>query len=427
MSFAGPPGADLPLERMITARLEALGACSDEPDVLTRLYLGTAHRRAAMLVADWMREAGMTTRKSALGDVVGRYEAVHRGAGTLLLGSHIDTVRDAGKFDGALGVVTAIAVVERLHRAGRHLPFAIEVVAFGDEEGVRFPSTLGGSRALAGRFDMASLDERDGDGVSRREALLAFGCDPREIAAEVDRPANILGYVEVHIEQGRVLEAEGLPAAVVTAINGASRAKVTITGKGGHAGTLPMALRRDALAAAAEIVLAIERRAKVEADLVATVGRLDLAHPAINTVPGAASLSFDIRAPEDRRRQAAVRDILVAIDQIGRSRGVAARVEIGHDTPASLCAPHLCDALAASMTRLGLRPRSLPSGAGHDAMAFGGRIPFAMLFVRCRDGISHNPAEYASPEDIEIGARVLADFLDHFDASNVSNNRNSPT
>jgi allantoate deiminase len=210
----------------------------------------------------------------------------------------------------------------------------------------------------------------------------------------------------------------------VTAISGASRARITITGEGGHAGTLPMELRRDALAAAAETVLAIERRAKVEAGLVATVGRLDLAHPSINTVPGAASLSLDIRAREDDRRQAAVRDILVAIDQIGRSRDVAARVDIGHETPAALCSPHLCDALAAAMARLGLKARRLPSGAGHDAMGFGGRIPFAMLFVRCRDGISHNPAEYASPEDIEIGARVLADFLDHFDAFNSSDNRN---
>lgn len=397
----------------IAARLDTLAALTDEPGRLTRLYLSPAHRRAAELVMSWMAEAGMQVRLDATGNVVGRYAGSDPAAGTLLLGSHIDTVRNAGRFDGMLGVVAAIELVRRLQAEGRRRPFAIEVLAFGDEEGVRFTSALGGSRALAGRFDPALLDERDEAGVSRREALIAFGCDPDAIAQEARDPAGVLGYVEMHIEQGPVLEREGLAVASVTAINGASRGRVTVTGESGHAGTVPMAIRRDALAASAEMILEVERLGRARPELVATVGRLEIEDPAPNTVPGHVSFSLDIRAPDDAVRHAAVAAVRDALAAVAGRRGVSVQVDIGYDAPAAPCDAGLEAGLDAAAARLGLPVRRMPSGAGHDAMAFSGRIPFAMLFVRCRGGISHNPAEYATPDDIETGTRVLTDFVDH--------------
>ena len=236
------PDASASMGEAISVRLTSLAAFSDEDRALTRLYLSPAHRKAADLVIRWMRDAGMSARIDSVGNVVGRYEADRSLARTLILGSHIDKVRRAGSYDGNLGVVTAIETIDRLHSEGRRLPFAFEVVAFGDEEGVRFPSTLGGSRALAGLFDAAILDERDAVGVSRREALIAFGCDPARIAAEARPLENIIGYVEVHIEQGPVLESENRPVGVVTAISGASRGEVRIVGESAHAGATPMPL-----------------------------------------------------------------------------------------------------------------------------------------------------------------------------------------
>ena len=251
----------------IANRLAELAALSDEPGRLTRLYLGPAHRRATDLVAYWMRDAGMSVRVDPLASVVGRYEAHDGGANTLLLGSHIDSVRNAGRFDGPLGVVTAIEVVKAAFKSGKRFPFAIEVIAFGDEEGVRFASTLGGSRALAGTFDDKALDELDENAISRREALTDFGCDPSRLSAE-KRPADrCIGYVEVHIEQGPVLEQEGLPLGIVTAIDGITRGTVDVEGIAGHAGTVPMSMRNDALSAAAEMLLAVEQRARTRANL----------------------------------------------------------------------------------------------------------------------------------------------------------------
>ena len=260
----------------IANRLAELAALSDEPGRLTRLYLGPAHRRATDLVAYWMRDAGMSVRIDPLASVVGRYEARDGGTQTLMLGSHIDSVRNAGRFDGPLGVVTAIEVVKAAFKSGTRFPFAIEVIAFGDEEGVRFASTLSGSRALAGTFDEKALDELDENAISRREALADFGCDPSRLAAEKRSPDRSIGYVEVHIEQGPVLEKEGLPLGVVTAIDGVTRGTVEVEGVAGHAGTVPMSMRHDALTAAAEMLLAVEDRARTHPNLVATVGKLEV-------------------------------------------------------------------------------------------------------------------------------------------------------
>ncbi len=412
-----PSGSDHPLGRRITKRLDKLAALTDEPGRITRLYLSPAHRKAADLVAGWMADCGMSPRIDAVANVVGRYEAASPDAPVLVIGSHIDTVIDAGKFDGNLGVVTAIEVVDRLHRAGRRLPFAIEIVAFGDEEGSRFPSTLGGSRLLAGSFDKRILDECDIDGTSRRAALLAFGCDPNRIDHDAQRTEQVLGYVEVHIEQGPVLEARNLSVGVVTAINGATRGTIEVRGVGGHAGTIPMHLRRDAFSAAAEMALAIERRAASEADLVATVGQLEIPGGVVNSVPGLARFTLDIRSPSDERRTRAVADIQAEMEAIAVRRRVELSVALGYQAPAALCDARLSGLLAAAVAARGIEVLRLPSGAGHDAMSFREKWPMAMLFVRCRGGISHSPAEHASIEDIDISARVLADFIDQLAAT----------
>ena len=396
----------------ISNRLAELAALSDEPGRLTRLYLSPAHRRAVDLVSYWMRDAGMSVRLDPLASVVGRYEAGNGGGGTLLLGSHIDSVRNAGRFDGPLGVVTAIEVVKAAFKSGKRYPFAIEVIAFGDEEGVRFTTTLGGSRALAGSFDERALDELDESAISRREALTAFGCDPSRVAAEKRWPDRILGYAEMHIEQGPVLEKEGLPLGVVTTIDGVSRGTIDVEGTAGHAGTVPMAMRHDALAAAAEMLLAIEDRARRQPNLVATVGRLEVPRSAPNTIPGRVRFTLDLRGPIAAERLKAVDDVKTMIAAIAARRGVSARLTPGHQAPAAHCDERLSDLLAAAAESCGVTPRRMPSGAGHDAMAFDKIIPFAMLFVRCRGGVSHNPDEYASPADIDIAARVLSIFLD---------------
>ena len=354
----------------------------------------------------------MSVRIDPLASVVGRYEARDGGTQTLMLGSHIDSVRNAGRFDGPLGVVTAIEVVKAAFKSGTRFPFAIEVIAFGDEEGVRFASTLSGSRALAGTFDEKALDELDEKAISRREALADFGCDPSRLAAEKRSPDRSIGYVEVHIEQGPVLEKEGLPLGVVTAIDGVTRGTVEVEGVAGHAGTVPMSMRHDALTAAAEMLLAVEDRARTHPNLVATVGKLEVPGSAANTIPGRVRFALDIRSPSDLERTKAVDDIKAAIAAIAARRGVSQRFTLGHHASAAHCDERLSDQLAAAAEACRVTPKRMPSGAGHDAMAFDKIIPFAMLFVRCRAGVSHNPDEFAAPADIDIAARVLSAFLE---------------
>lgn len=401
-----------PLEaRCLLDKIEALAALTDVPGEITRLYGGEAHRRAIDLVACWMRAAWMRVELDGAGNLIGRYPGLDPTGPVLILGSHIDTVRNAGAYDGTLGVVTALAVVDELHRRGRMLRTPIEVVAFGDEEGVRFPSTLTGSKAIAGRFDLASLDERDADGLSRREILEGLGADPSTVLAAARNPARIRAYLELHIEQGPVLEVKDLPVGVVSAINGARRGTVEISGVAGHSGTLPMAMRHDALAAAAEMILAVEARARAEEGLVATVGRIETPGGAVNVVPGQVKFSLDVRAPDDAQRDRAIADLRRRIRGIAKARGVRAEITLGFEVPATPCDGALQEALAASIAAAGLSPFRLPSGAGHDAMAFRGIAPTAMLFVRCRGGVSHNPAEHCAPEDMALAARILYDSV----------------
>ncbi len=357
---------------------------------------------------EWMRDAGMAAHQDAIGNVIGRYEGAAPGARALLLGSHLDSVRDAGRWDGPLGVITAIACVDALHRAGRRLPYAVEVVGFADEEGTRFGATMLGSRALTGRFDPALLERTDDAGISMADAMRAIGLDPAAIGTAARRAEDIAAYLELHIEQGPVLELADVPVGCVVAIDGQTRLRVTMLGMAGHAGTVPMGGRRhDALAAAAACILAIEELAEAEEGAVATVGRLEAWPGAVNVIAGRVTYSVDIRAPEDAQRLRLVAAIRAAILRIGTNRGVRATIEQTHELGASPCDPALQARIEAAIAAEGHDVLHLPSGAGHDAMALAPMVPIGMIFVRCRAGISHHPDEHVAPGDAEAGARVL--------------------
>ena len=402
------------LGKRIMARLDELTRFSAEEGALTRLYLTPEHKAAADTVLRWMAEAGMSVRMDAIGNVVGRYEASAPGAKTLLTGSHIDTVRNAGAYDGTLGVALPIACIEALHAEGKRLPFAIEVIAFGDEEGIRFPQTLSGSMAVAGRFDPDHLDLPDADGVSLADALRRFGGEPEAIGSVARAPGDVLGFVETHIEQGPVLEAENLPVGIVTGINAASRLSVTVQGVAGHAGTVPMGLRRDALAGAAEMVGAVEAAAGRFESTVATVGTMEVLPGAVNVIPGTARFSIDLRAPSDAARDEALAAVEADIQAIARKRHLEVDCAEIHRASATACDPALMAKLDSAVETCGIRPRRLVSGAGHDAMALAHLCPVAMLFVRCAGGISHNPAESITEQDADAAARVFLAFLEAF-------------
>ncbi len=404
--------ADLAAGRRLMARLDAFAAFSDEPRRLTRLFLSDAHRRAAQTFIGWCGEAGLQARIDAAGNVVARYDGRRAGAPALMLGSNIDTVRDAGRYDGNYGALAALAEVEALAKRGERLDHAIEIVAFGDEEGVRFRTTLTGSRALAGTYPEDALDQRDPGGVSMREALKAFGGDP-ERAGSIRRE-GVAAFVEAHIEQGPMLEAEGLPLGIVTAINGATRLEIGVDGVAGHAGATPMRLRRDALTAAAEMALMIEARARAEADLVATVGRFDVWPDATNVIPGHVQFSIDVRSPNDARRAAALVDLDARIGAIAAARSVSVSIAKPHDANAFACDPGVIAGLKKAVEAVGVTPRLLPSGAGHDTMAMGKLCPAGMLFVRCKGGVSHNPLESITVEDCALGLAALTQFVSDF-------------
>ncbi len=408
-------GVELRYGPAIMQWAEEIGAISDDENGLTCAYMTAGHQRTAARLADWMRGAGMEASIDAAGNVVGRYASLDANAKTLITGSHYDTVRNGGKYDGRLGILLPIAIVRDLHERSERLPYHLEVIGFAEEEGVRFRSTFLGSNAVTGRFDMALLDTRDADGVSMREALQQAGHDPRQIPAIARDPATLLGYVEVHIEQGPVLLDQGLPLGVVTAIAGSSRYLVELTGLASHAGTTPMHMRRDAAAAAAEIVLLVERRCAGKASLVGTVGQLAVPDGSVNVIPGRCRLSLDIRSADDAERIAAVKDVMDGIETICARRGIEFAVEQLVEAQAAPCAPRLMDRLGEAMRRAGLPRFDVLSGAGHDAMAMAAVVDVAMLFTRCGNGgISHNPLETMTADDADIAARVLLDFFRTF-------------
>jgi allantoate deiminase len=399
----------------IVGRINRLAAISEMPEHLARFFLTREHRAAADLILGWMADAGMRAHLDAIGNVCGRYEGEVAGLPCLMLGSHYDTVRDAGKWDGPLGLITAISCVADLHKRERRLPFAIEVTGFADEEGVRFASTLLGSRAVAGTFDESVLGVKDDAGVSMRDALSQFGLDPLHIGAAARARSELLGYVELHIEQGPVLEGLNLPVGVVTAIAGATRLAASLTGMAGHAGTVPMLLRRDALAGAGECIVAIEEFCRTDQDgLVGTVGYIHAMPGATNVIPGQVSFTIDIRAPSDAHRKRAVADIVRQIENIGKRRKLKLQLDVTHENRTVPCAPWLRSQVSEAIAKQGFRVFELPSGAGHDGMAMIDIADVAMVFVRCRGGISHHPDEHVDLADADAGARVLLRLIENF-------------
>lgn len=394
-------------------RCDALAAFSEEEGRLTRRFATGALREASDAVGEWMAAAGMSVRRDAAGNVIGSYPGTDPGAGTLMLGSHLDTVRDAGRYDGALGVLVAIAAVARLAASGERLPYAVDVYAFSDEEGARFGTAYLGSAAVAGRFDDAWLRRRDGDGTTMAEALRAYGCDPDALTGARRDPAGLIGYVEVHIEQGPVLEEADLPVGVVEAIAGQTRWDVELRGRAGHAGTVPMESRHDALCAAAELVLAVERATRSRPGLLATVGELTVAPGAANVVPGHARLSVDVRHADDGARDEALAWLSDEAERIAAERGVELAIEERFEHAAVPCAPELVEALERAARACGVEPLRLVSGAGHDAVQLAPLASVGMLFVRCAGGVSHDPAESVAEEDVAIALDVLGELLIH--------------
>ena len=392
--------------RAVLERCDVLARCSEEPGRLTRRFATPALAEARDLVAGWMREAGLEPRTDAVGNLIGRRDEP---GPTLLLGSHLDSVRDAGRYDGPLGVLLALAAAARVR--DRPLPYTLEVVAFAEEEGVRYGTAFLGSALLAGRFEPEWLEREDADGVAMADAIRGWGGDP----AAVTGPArdDLLGYLEVHIEQGPVLDDAELPVGVVDAIAGQTRASVTFAGAAAHAGTTPMTARRDALAAAAEWIGEVEAAGQSTSGLVATVGELDVEPGAADVIPGRVVASLDVRHADDGAREDAVRALRERAAVAGAARGVEVGWEDVQTTPAVRCDADLSDQLAGIAAAVtGARVPRLASGAGHDAVMLSSVTPVAMLFVRCERGISHHPAEAVRAEDVAVALDVTTRLLE---------------
>lgn len=408
------------LGREAEGMIRTLAMISAEDGRLTRLYLTPEHRQAADLVARWMTETGLEVSEDALGTVRGRLapsSGTRNAVQRLLIGSHIDTVIDAGAYDGTFGVIAGILATREIIRKHGAMPFGIDVLAFGDEEGSRFVTTLLGSEAVAGHFDPAALQIESSDGIKLADALRLYGKDPDAIPSAAYEPGEAAAYVEVHIEQGPVLEEAGEGLGVVTAIASQIRYSVTVVGEAGHAGTVPMALRQDAFSACAEMALALERLARSHADdfMVGTIGKLSLSPGASNVIPSRIVFTVDLRSQSDARRMEAMSALRAEFLAIAERRGVSTWIEQTYEAKAEPCDPALQAGFAAAIAAQGGKAIHLPSGAGHDAQSLAALCPIGMLFVRCRGGISHNPAEFTSIRDMGLAVMALIHFIEKFD------------
>lgn len=401
----------------VMARADELAAISETPDALTRVYLSPQHLEANQRAARWMTQAGMTVWQDSVGNICGRYEGEQEGAPAILLGSHLDTVRNAGRYDGMLGVLAAIEVVHGLHQQVRRLKQAIEIVGFCDEEGTRFGITLLGSRGITGTWPESWLAQTDADGVSVAQAMVLAGLDPARIHLAARRPEEIAAYLELHIEQGPCLEQEGLALGVVEAINGARRLNCRFTGEAGHAGTVPMSHRKDALAAAAEWMVRVETLTREQGgNRVATVGTLRCAPGAVNVIPGDVTLTLDIRGPHDQPLDALLDTLLKEAQAIASRRQLRFSAEEFYRIAATACDSGLQQVLSEAVQAVQGRSLTLPSGAGHDAIAIAERWPSAMLFVRCKGGISHHPAESVTADDVALAIAAYSRAVSALDA-----------
>ena len=389
----------------VLERCDALAAISEETGRLVRRFATPALREAVDTVGGWMRDAGLAVREDGVGNLIGR----HGEGPALVLGSHLDTVIDAGRYDGPLGVLGAIAVAERL--GDRELPFALEVVAFADEEGVRYSTAFLGSSAMAGSFDTTQLGDTDAQGIAMAEAIRAYGGDPEAIGSAARAPGDVLAFCELHIEQGPVLEHGGVPVGIVTTITGQNQVELVFRGEAGHAGTMPMQRRHDALAAAAEWIVGAEALARGREDMVATVGLIRVEPGARNVIPGSAALSLDLRHTDDPTRRAALDDLRGQAERIAAARDIALEWTVVGETEALPLDPHLAGRLEEAVRATGTPVALLASGAGHDGVAMSALAPVAMLFVRCEGGISHNPAEAVAEADVAVALDVLERFV----------------
>ena len=410
-------GVEPTLGHMVWDWQEELARYSDpgfaEKGQLTVTYLTEAHRLWARRISEWMRESGFDeVGIDAVGNVVGRYHGATTGAKYLLTGSHYDTVRNGGKYDGRLGIFVPMACVNELHRRGKRLPFGIEVVGFAEEEGQRYRATFLGSGALIGQFNPAWLDQQDAQGITMREAMAHAGLSVQDIPAIRRDPSRYLGFVEVHIEQGPVLNEVNIPLGVVTSINGSVRYLCEIIGTASHAGTTPMDRRRDAACAVAELALYLEQRAAQDGDSVATIGQLQVPNGSINVVPGRCTFSMDLRAPTDTQRDALVTDVMAKLQAICDRRGVSCSTELTLRAAAAPSDPAWQALWESAVTALGVPVFRLPSGAGHDAMKLHEVMPQAMLFVRGENaGISHNPLESTTSDDMQLCVDAFSHLL----------------
>ena len=393
----------------VLARCDELARFSESPDRLTRTFLRPPMRQAHEALTKWMQEAGLEVRLDPIGNLIGRKKAEQADVPAFIVGSHIDTVPDAGKYDGILGVLLGVAAAEAL--ASEEFDLHLDVIAFSEQEGTRFRKPYLGSMALAGVFDVAVLNERDADGISLRRALRENGLDHTAIPNAAYAPGTVAGYFEAHIEQGPVLEAMDLSLAVLEAIAGQSRRRLTYSGLAGHAGALPMGRRRDALVAAAEFVVLLEKMAQGIPGMRATVGRLEVHPGAINVVPGKARLTMDVRHAVDSVRTDFLNQVLGHARAIAAKRKLAFAEELMSDQASVACDPKLVRRLERVLSAGGHRPQRITSGAGHDAAIMARLCPMAMLFVRTPGGISHHPAESVRRQDVLAALDATIRFL----------------
>jgi allantoate deiminase len=395
-------------EEVIT-RCRRLASFSEDSGSTLRTFLSPPMRDVHRQLSEWLAPFGVPLQIDAVGNFHALYSASEADSPRLMVGSHLDTVPNAGAYDGPLGVLIAVALLQALH--GRKLPYAIEVIGFSEEEGVRFGVPFIGSRALVGRVDDTLLDTKDARGISVRDAVGQFGLNPREIA-QARVSSDVCGYLEFHIEQGPVLETLNLPLAVVESITGQSRMEFTFVGRANHAGTTPMNLRYDAMAAGAEWIMAVERIARETPGLVATVGTVQTTPGAVNVIAGEARLSLDVRHQDDKVRTAAVERIIRSAQEITRLRGLSVRWAKRMNQPAVAMDSFLTSQIEQAIGNAGCRPHRMVSGAGHDAMIMAEQVPSAMIFVRTPGGISHDPAESVAVDDVAKAVEAGLYLLD---------------
>ncbi|WP_080056628.1 allantoate amidohydrolase [Spirosoma aerolatum] len=395
----------------ILYKIDQLASISEATTGITRTFGSPSFLEGSRQIRQWMEVLGLQTRVDTLGNVRGRWVSPMKKARTFVIASHMDTVVNAGKFDGPLGIIMGLDLIEQLIQSEQPLPFHIELIAFSDEEGVRFHTTYLGSKVVAGSFDETLLDKKDASGTSLSDVIQAMGGDPGALVSEAIAPQDWLGYFEIHIEQGPVLYEKVIPVAVVTDIAGQKRVEITFRGMAGHAGTVPMSMRRDALCAASEFILIVEQLAGSQSNLVATVGKLTVADAASNVIPGEVVCSLDIRSNDEAVLTKAYQSLRDACSQLGRMRSVVVDWKLIQETAPVGCDTQLTNLLATAIAESGYDVVRLVSGAGHDGVPISQVAPIAMLFVRCFEGISHNPLEQVELTDLAAALKVADQFM----------------